>query len=124
MMSNMSQAAWQGVGILPIIIISSLLAYVGYTLYVALFSPYARLPGPLIARYSNLWRIRTVLSGQAPYNFQKLHEQYGPLVRTGPTHVSVSDPSLIPVIYGISSKFTKVCTLSSIASNDNILTSV
>lgn len=30
------------------------------------------------------------------------------IVRTGPTHVSVSDPAQIPVIYGISSKFTKV----------------
>ncbi|TKA74559.1 hypothetical protein B0A55_04445 [Friedmanniomyces simplex] len=37
----------------------------------------------------------------------KLHEQYGPLVRIGPKHVSFSDSSLIPQVYGITSKFWK-----------------
>ena len=36
-----------------------------------------------------------------------LHKKYGPLVRTGPNHVSFSDASLIPQIYGITSKFYK-----------------
>lgn len=37
----------------------------------------------------------------------KLHEQYGPLVRVGPNHVSISDASCIPVLYGINNKFWK-----------------
>lgn len=30
-----------------------------------------------------------------------LHEQYGPLVRTGPNEVSVADPAAIKKIYGM-----------------------
>lgn len=37
----------------------------------------------------------------------RLHEQYGELVRIGPNHVSFSDASLIPQVYGIASKFYK-----------------
>ncbi|KAK1067702.1 hypothetical protein LTR74_006176 [Friedmanniomyces endolithicus] len=37
----------------------------------------------------------------------KLHERYGSLVRIGPKHISFSDSSLIPQIYGITSKFWK-----------------
>lgn len=36
-----------------------------------------------------------------------LHAKYGPLVRVGPNHVSFSSPSLIHLVYGISSKFEK-----------------
>jgi hypothetical protein len=67
------------------------------------------LPGPRLARYSNLWRLRNGASGQAPRNFQDLHKTYGKVVRTGPNHVSISDPAIIPIIYGVSSKFIKVC---------------
>lgn len=37
----------------------------------------------------------------------KLHHKYGPLVRVGPNHVSVSDPEAVKVIYGINTGFTK-----------------
>lgn len=67
------------------------------------------LPGPRLARYSNLWRLRNGASGQAPRNFQDLHKTYGKVVRTGPNHVSISDAAIIPVVYGVSSKFVKVC---------------
>lgn len=69
-------------------------------------------PGPRLARYSNLWRLRNAVSGFAPQNFQNVHKTYGKVVRIGPNHVSISDPSMIPVIYGISSKFFKVCFLN------------
>ena len=37
-----------------------------------------------------------------------LHEKYGSVVRTGPTTISISDPSYIPKIYGIGQGFHKV----------------
>lgn len=37
----------------------------------------------------------------------KLHQKYGPLVRVGPSHVSVSDPDAVKIIYGINTGFTK-----------------
>ena len=67
------------------------------------------LPGPVLARFSGLYRFSMVYNGKGPGRYRELHEKYGPIVRTGPYHVSVSDPSMIPTIYGIGSKFTKLC---------------
>ena len=67
------------------------------------------IPGPSLARYSSAFRILLVYKGDAPSRYRQLHEKYGTIVRTGPNHVSVSDPAMIPVIYGIGQKFNKVC---------------
>jgi len=85
-----------------------LTAYICYACYQAFEGTLAKVPGPAIARCSSVWRVRNAASGKAPTNYQNLHKKYGSVVRTGPSHVSVSDPALIPVIYGISSKFMKV----------------
>jgi hypothetical protein len=67
-----------------------------------------RLPGPFLARFSGLYRLSMVAGGRAPGEYQKIHEKYGRIVRVGPNHVSISDPSMIPLVYGIGSKFLKV----------------
>lgn len=66
------------------------------------------LPGPALARFTYLYRLLIVYRGKAPSNYRRLHEKYGPIVRVGPNEVSVADPTMIPIIYGIGSKFTKV----------------
>ena len=68
------------------------------------------LPGPALARFSGLYRLSLVHDGHAPERYRELHQKYGPIVRTGPNHVSVSDTAMIPAIYGIGSKFLKVIT--------------
>jgi hypothetical protein len=68
------------------------------------------LPGPVLARFSYLYRLLMVYNGDGPLNYRKIHQKYGPIVRVGPNEVSVADPNMIPVIYGIGSKFTKVST--------------
>ena len=66
------------------------------------------IPGPFWARLSGLYRVGMVRRGDAPRQYRDLHQRYGKIVRVGPNHVSVSDPAMIPIIYGISSKFMKV----------------
>lgn len=66
------------------------------------------LPGPFFARFSKLYRVFKVVPGDPPQFYVKLHEQYGPIVRTGPNTVSISDPSTIPIIYGTNYKYLKV----------------
>lgn len=66
------------------------------------------IPGPTIARLTSYWRPWVLLGGQCPEVYYDLHRKYGPLVRTAPNVVSISDPSAIPKIYGIGSKFHKV----------------
>lgn len=66
------------------------------------------LPGPIWARFTQLYRVCRLWTGQCPAVYLELHETYGPVVRTGPNTVSISDPEAIPSIYGISSNFLKV----------------
>ena len=65
------------------------------------------IPGPAVAAYTKLWRLYDVYQGHAHITAIALHKQYGPVVRIGPNHVSLSDPSLIPIIYGTKENFTK-----------------
>jgi hypothetical protein len=70
----------------------------------------AKLPGPWLAAYTGLWRWKDVRSGKAHQRAIELHRKYGPIVRVGPHHVSISDPQEIKNIYGLKSGYTKVNT--------------
>lgn len=91
------------------IIIVTILSYLVLdSLLVAYFTSLRKLPGHWLARFSRLYKIYLVYDGNSHVKYLDLHRKYGPVVRTGPNHVSVSDPAAIPTIYGITSKFTKV----------------
>lgn len=83
-----------------------------YNLITYLWAAYRKglrtVPGPLLARFSGLYRLSMVSSGGAPFEYRRVHEKYGPVVRVGPNHVSFSDASVIPQIYGIGSEYLKV----------------
>ena len=66
------------------------------------------IPGPFLAGFSSLWRLVDVWRGSAQWTVIRLHRELGPLVRTGPKHVSVSDPRAINTIYGVKPRFMKV----------------
>ena len=74
-----------------------------------LFHPGLRkIPGPLWARCSNLWRFIDTWRGSHEVNIVKLHEKYGSAVRVGPNVVSISDPDALDKIYGSKTDFSKV----------------
>lgn len=73
-------------------------------------------PGPLLAAFSNYDRIITAASGKQFLAHIGYHEKYGALVRVGPNHVSFSDADMIPIVYGITSRFYKVGDIESTAS--------
>lgn len=80
-------------------------------LAVRLIRNYLRLrsiPGPLMAKFTDVWRSRAQNSPGLSHKMVELHRTYGPLVRTGPNFVSVSDPSAIPTIYGNKPAWSKV----------------
>jgi hypothetical protein len=68
-----------------------------------------KIPGPWVAKFTQAWRIGLVWKGNAHEEYKLLHDKYGPIVRTAPNVVDISDPTSIATIYGISSKFLKVC---------------
>ena len=66
------------------------------------------IPGPPLAAWTKLWRLRNVSKGQAHRTIIDLHKKYGKLVRIAPNVVDVSDPAMIPVIYNVKGDFKKV----------------
>ncbi|KAF2683060.1 cytochrome P450 [Lentithecium fluviatile CBS 122367] len=65
------------------------------------------IPEPWLAKFTPLWRIWFVWDGSAHVGYRRLHERYGPIVRTAPNVVNISDPAAINTIFGIGSRFTK-----------------
>lgn len=66
------------------------------------------IPGPRLAAYSRFWNVKNAASGDSHKSFQRLHEKYGKVVRVGPNHVALSDPAMIPIIYGTNNRYLKV----------------
>ena len=106
---------------LPVGLIASAIVYI---IYQSLLSPLASIPGPFWAKVSRLWmtkhswdgNITFILKQSAMSNISigdmnttmiNLHTQHGPLVRTGPNEVSVSDLAAVKKIYGAGTKFRK-----------------
>ncbi|KAF0318388.1 trichothecene c-15 hydroxylase [Colletotrichum asianum] len=77
----------------PVVTVGSLLAYLlGYAIYQLFFSPLRKFPGPKLWAVSHIPYVRLYISGNGHRKILKLHQKYGPIVRVGPTHISVNHP--------------------------------
>ncbi|OAL35460.1 hypothetical protein AYO20_05310 [Fonsecaea nubica] len=90
-------------------------AFLGLVLYLFVQSKRAGLdhvPGPWLAKYTNLWRgyqaWRLNHHKEAVNNYQiNMIGRYGDVVRIGPKHVLVYDPEAIDTIYGFRERLDK-----------------
>ncbi|KAI0592856.1 cytochrome P450 [Biscogniauxia sp. FL1348] len=64
-----------------------------------LSSPLKRYPGPFLAKWTNWWRFRLVRTGSYHIHIKKLHDQYGPILRIGPTLLDLDTPELVKTLY-------------------------
>ena len=71
-------------------------------------SPLKSVPGPLVAKFTNLWRFFDVWGGRSELTLRMLHQKHGSAVRIGPNVVSLSDPRLIKTIYPTRGDYLKV----------------
>ncbi|KFY41502.1 hypothetical protein V494_02966 [Pseudogymnoascus sp. VKM F-4513 (FW-928)] len=71
-----------------------------------------QLPGPFLARFTRLWKVYINLKGDSHLTYQKLHDKYGPIIRTGPNSVSIGDAAMIPEIYLQGSLYQKSSYIS------------
>lgn len=71
--------------LLTILLSMSFLAglYSSIATYRMVFHPLRRFPGPFWARLSNLWHVFMIRRCDNYFWIQRLHQQYGPVVRTG-----------------------------------------
>ncbi|KAJ5342086.1 hypothetical protein N7541_011210 [Penicillium brevicompactum] len=72
------------------------------------FSSLRCIPGPALARITNVWRALHAYGGHIDRKNVQLHRKYGTAVRVGPNCVSISDPSLIRTIYSTRNPWKKV----------------
>lgn len=67
------------------------------------------IPGPLVARFSDLWRVYKVWQWSFKEELPALHKAHGTsLLRIGPNLLSCSDPAAVNLIYGFQSRFQRV----------------
>lgn len=62
-------------------------------------SPLKSFPGPPSASFTNIWRFQDVFRGRCDITHLNLHRKFGPAVRMGPNVLSLSDPTMIKVVY-------------------------
>lgn len=83
-----------------------------YILYRLVLFPLLRsdlhsIPGPVLAKLTDLYRLWLVRTGSAHEHHLRLHKRYGPLVRLGPNNVSVGSPAAIPILYNTRTRHPK-----------------
>ncbi|KAH0420825.1 cytochrome p450 pisatin [Colletotrichum camelliae] len=70
-------------------------------------SPLRSVPGPPLARLTDLWYLHQVRQGSFEKVNIQLHEQYGPIVRYGPNRYSINDAESSKTVYGHATQFRK-----------------
>lgn len=100
-----------GFASLPLLVTLSI-PLILYLLYHLVLFPLFRsdlrsIPGPVLAKLTDLYRLLLVRTGSAHEHHLRLHQRYGPFVRLGPNNVSVGSPAAIPVLYNTRTRYPK-----------------
>ncbi|KAM0493214.1 hypothetical protein ACHAP8_009395 [Fusarium lateritium] len=96
--------------LLPLALLALAVTYkAAITIYDVFFSPLKNIPGPIVARFTDLWYVNRVRKGHFEHDNISLHRRYGPIVRYGPNRYSFDHPEAAQIIYGVgkSDKFAK-----------------
>lgn len=93
----------------PSSVAALLFSYVLITIiYRIFFHPLHRIPGPFLAKFTELWRTRKYLAGNWHSDILDLHRKYGPVVRLSPNEVSFVDKDALAQVYGYTKSAKKV----------------
>ncbi|OAL45721.1 cytochrome P450 [Pyrenochaeta sp. DS3sAY3a] len=85
--------------------LSFTLAFTYIILSYTVFRPGLKsIPGPVLAKFTDLWRLKAVKAGNFERTTARLHKEYGDIVRIGPNTVIISDPTMVESIYGLKGK--------------------
>ncbi|KAG9250674.1 cytochrome P450 [Emericellopsis atlantica] len=89
------------------IICATLVPLVWALLHELLCSPLRHIPGPPLARFTDLYRAFLTYRGGVELHFRRWHRVYGTAVRIGNNAVSINDPALIKDIYAFKDEWIK-----------------
>ncbi|KAK4041617.1 cytochrome P450 [Parachaetomium inaequale] len=88
----------------PLLLLSTLLLR---SLYKRYASPLRKYPGPVLASFTRLWKVKSTASGRTHLDHIALHRRYGPVVRIAPNEVSVSSPEAARALLSAGKRFFK-----------------
>ncbi|KAI1007431.1 Benzoate 4-monooxygenase [Podosphaera aphanis] len=94
----------------PLLLLSTVLCFLFlyYIIpYTSLYVDLRDIPGPIFARFSNLWLLWQARRGKRYLVIDAAHKKYGKLVRIQPNQVSIADETAIPAVYGHGNGFLK-----------------
>lgn len=74
--------------------------YFLHTLHLVFIHPLRNVPGPRLAKCSQIWRNYRYFRGTWHSDLLKLHRQYGPVVRVAPNEISFVDEAALKSLYG------------------------
>jgi hypothetical protein len=87
---------------------SLLLFVICRALYLVFLHPLSKVPGPRLAKITELWRTNRYIRGYWHRDILDLHRKYGPVVRISPNEVSIVSPELSKTVYSYSGGTQKV----------------
>ncbi|KAJ5669751.1 hypothetical protein N7462_010821 [Penicillium macrosclerotiorum] len=67
----------------------------------------SRVPGPFLAKFSNIWVGLSARRGQKFAAVDRAHRKYGKVVRIGFNHISIADERGLNIVYGHGNGFLK-----------------
>ena len=99
---------------IPLFLVTLAITSICYCLAVAVyrlfFSPLAKFPGPKLAAVTGWYEgyydifVNGGEGGQFARQIERLHQQYGPIVRITPSELHINDPTFLSEIYGHSTR--------------------
>ena len=75
--------------------------------YLTTYRSLAGIPGPLTAKFSNIWLALQARQGRKFSSVDWAHRKYGKIVRVGYNHVSIADEKALVTVYGHGNGFLK-----------------
>jgi hypothetical protein len=103
--------SYVGFASLPLFV-TLIIPFILYFLYHLVLFPLYRsdlrsVPGPFLAKVTDLHRLLLVRTGLAHEHLLRLHERHGLFVRLGPNNVSVGSLAAIPILYNTRTRHVK-----------------
>ncbi|EED16181.1 cytochrome P450, putative [Talaromyces stipitatus ATCC 10500] len=96
-MENLQAALWRA----SVISVGLLLSItIGVGVYRLFFHPYAKYPGPLLAKLTSGYAVYHMWIGDAHTDIWECHQKYGDVVRYGPNRILINAEAGFKAIYG------------------------
>jgi hypothetical protein len=97
-----------------IIALFLLVLFIAKLIQIACSPGVKQMPGPFLAKFTDLWRLSHAYKGDLFRKYQELQQKYGNYVRIGPNTILISESDVFQQVMGAKGEFPKVDNLMSL----------